>query len=155
MEQSEIILGNGLLDIGFGMTQKQVEKILGKADEVGEYELSPNDSSLTLFYHEKGLSFTFESMDQYKLSYISIYNSNYHIFRFIRIGLSKRMLLEEVDFFQLGKPEFEFVGSKEFPTHELIYFSEKNLHLWLDDGMISEIQFGPFWEDQKTIVWEE
>lgn len=155
MEKNELILGKGTLGVNFGMIQAQVEKLLGKADEIGEYSLSPNENSITLFYHSKGLSFTFESVDQYKLSYISIHKKIYHIFSFIKIGLSKRMLLEEVEHFNLGKPEFEKADSKEFPTHELIYFPSVNLHLWLDDGVISEIQFGPFWEDMKTIVWEE
>ncbi|MCT4601437.1 MAG: hypothetical protein N4A59_00865 [Marinifilum sp.] len=155
MNQNEIILGKGMSGINFGMVQAEVEKILGKADEIGEYSLSPNENSITLFYNTKGLSFTFESADQFKLSYISVYNTAYHIFSFIRIGLSKQMLLDELEHFQLGKPEFEKTDSEEFPTHELIYFPSENLHLWLDEGKISEIQFGPFWEDMKTIVWED
>ena len=154
MDQQEILLGKGIAGIQFGMLQTEVEKILGKADEIGEYSLSPKENSITMFYHSRGLSFTFESVDQYKLSYISVHKEKYHIFSFIRIGLSKRNLLEEMEHFLLGKPEFENADSKEFPTHELIYFPSKNLHLWLDDGVISEIQFGPFWEDMKTIVWE-
>jgi hypothetical protein len=154
MDQNEIVLGKGISGVNFGMIQAEVEKILGKADEVGEYSLSPNENSITLFYNNKGLSFTFESVDQFKLSYISVHKENFHIFSFIKIGLSKRNLLDELEHFQLGKPEFEKADSKEFPTHELIYFPGENLHLWLDEGRISEIQFGPFWEDMKTIVWE-
>lgn len=155
MDQSEIILGKGIAGVEFGMIQAEVEKTLGKADEVGEYSLSPEESSITLFYHNRGLSFTFESVDQDKLSYISVHKDSYHLFNFIKLGLPKRMLLDEIEHFQLGKPEFENADSEEFPTHELIYFTSENLHLWFDDGKISEIQFGPFWEDIKTIVWEE
>ncbi|WP_321516392.1 hypothetical protein [Marinifilum fragile] len=155
MDQNEIILGKGISGVNFGMIQAEIEQILGKADEVGEYSLSPSENSITLFYNSKGLSFTFESVDQFRLSYISIYHTQYHIFNFIKIGLSKRNLLDELDLFQLSKPEFEKADSEEFPTHELIYFPNENLHLWLDDGKISEIQFGPFWEDMKTIVWED
>ncbi|RUT79082.1 hypothetical protein [Ancylomarina longa] len=155
MDQNKIILGKGLLGIHFGMTQSNVEKKLGKADDIGEYALSENERSITLFYHQRGISFTFESVDQYKLSYISVYSNNFQIFQFIRIGLQKSMLLEELELYQLSKPEFENAYSEAFPTHELIYFPGENLHLWLDNYKISEIQFGPFWEDMKTIVWEE
>lgn len=155
MNTNEIILGKGIAGIKFGMNKAEVEKTLGKADEIGEYSLSPKENSITLFYTDRGLSFTFESVDQDKLSYISIYNEQYHLFNFIKVGLDKKMLLDELEHFQLGKPEFESAESEEFPTHELIFFPSENLHLWLDEYKISEIQFGPFWEDMKTIVWEE
>lgn len=155
MDQHEIILGKGLVNVRFGMIQAEVEKAMGKADEIGEYSLSPEENSITLFYHQKGLSFTFESVDQYRLSYISVHKEDFHLFQFIRIGLRKSMLMDELEHYALSNPEFENADSEEFPTHELIYFQGENLHLWLDNGVISEIQFGPFWEDVKTIVWEE
>ncbi|PKQ63964.1 hypothetical protein BZG02_08100 [Labilibaculum filiforme] len=154
MNKNDIILGKGILNIQFGMLRAEVEKILGNPDDVKEYSLAPNEGSVSLFYHEKGLSFTFESIDQYKLSYISVLDSRYSIFQFIKLGLSKSMLLDELEHFQLGEYEFEDVYSEEFPTHELIFFRNKNLHLWIDNCVISEIQFGPYWEDIKTIVWE-
>ncbi|PKQ69426.1 hypothetical protein [Labilibaculum manganireducens] len=155
MNKNDIILGKGILGIKFGMQPAEVEKILGNADDVGEYSLSPDEVSVTLLYIDKGLSFTFESIDQNRLSYISVLNEQYSIFQFIKVGLSKKMLLAELELFQLGKPEFEDVGSEEFPTHELIFFPNENLHLWLDNNQISEIQFGPFFDDFKTIVWED
>ncbi|MBI9059919.1 hypothetical protein L3049_03040 [Labilibaculum sp. DW002] len=155
MNSNDIILGKGILGIQFGMIQAEVEKILGQADDVGEYSLSPEEASVTLFYHDKGLSFTFESIDQDKLSYISVLKEQYKLFQFIQVGLSKKMLMDELEHFQLGEPEFENADSEEFPTHELIFFPNENLHLWFDNNKISEIQFGPFWEDFKTIVWEE
>jgi hypothetical protein len=155
MNKNDIILGKGILGIKFGMLQAEVEKILGKSDDVGEYSLSQDEASITLFYNELGLSFTFESIDQFRLSYISVLDTRYSIFQFIKVGLSRKMLLAELADFQLGEPEFEDVGSDEFPTHELIFFPNENLHLWLDDNQISEIQFGPFFEDFKTIVWED
>lgn len=154
MDQNEIILGKGILNVRFGMVQADVEKALGKADEIGEYSLAPDETSITLYYNKRGLSFTFESIDRYKLSYISILDERYHIFQFIRIGLSKKMLLDELNDFNLSKPEFETPNSEDFPTHELIYFPNENLHLWFDNQRISEIQFGPFWEEIRTIVWE-
>ncbi len=63
--------------------------------------------------------------------------------------------MEAPGYFQLGEPEFKNADSEVFPTHELIFFANENLHLWLDNNKISEIQFGPFWEDMKTIVWVE
>ncbi|PCH70186.1 MAG: hypothetical protein COC06_05745 [Bacteroidales bacterium] len=155
MNKNDIILGKGILGIQFGMIQTQVEKILGNADDIGEYSLSPDEASITLFYNTKGLSFTFESIDQYKLSYISVLDERYSIFQFIKISLNRRLLMNELEHFQLGEPEFENAESEEFPTHELIFFPNENLHLWLDNNQISEIQFGPFFEDFKTIVWED
>ncbi len=155
MSKNDIILGKGILGIKFGMLRNEVEKILGKADDVKQYSLSPDEASLTLFYYERGLSFTFESIDQNRLSYISVLDERYSIFQFIKVGLSRKMLLDEFADFQLGEPEFKDVGSEEFPTHELIFFPNENLHLWLDNNQISEIQFGPFFEDFKTIVWED
>lgn len=155
MNKNDIILGKGILDVKFGMLRTEVESILGKADDVGQYSLSPEEASLTLFYHQRGLSFTFESIDQYRLSYISVLDERYSIFQFIKVGLNRKMLMTELADFQLGEPEFKDIGSDEFPTHELIFFPNENLHLWLDNNQISEIQFGPFFEDFKTIVWED
>ncbi|WP_372753308.1 hypothetical protein [Labilibaculum sp.] len=155
MTDKDIILGKGILGIHFGMLPSEVEEKLGKADHVKEYSLSTEEASTTLFYDQKGVSFTFESIDQYKLSYISVYNDCYKIFKFIQVGLAKKMLLDELEHFQLGEPEFKNAFSEEFPTHELLFFPNENLHLWLDNQQISEIQFGPFFEDFKTIVWED
>ncbi|BAX82668.1 hypothetical protein [Labilibaculum antarcticum] len=155
MNKNDIILGEGILGIKFGMLRDEVEEVLGKAADVKQYSLSPEEASLTLFYYERGLSFTFESIDQYRLSYISVLDERYSIFQFIKVGLSRKMLMAELADFQFGEPEFKDVGSEEFPTHELIFFPNENLHLWLDNNQISEIQFGPFFEDFKTIVWED
>lgn len=154
MTNRDIILGKGILGIQFGMLPTEVEEKLGKADHVKEYSLSSEEASTTLFYEQKGVSFTFESIDQYKLSYISVYRKDYKIFQFIQLGLSKKMLLDELEHFHLGEPEFKNAHSEEFPTHELLFFPNENLHLWFDNQRITEIQFGPFFEDFKTIVWE-
>jgi hypothetical protein len=154
MTDKDIILGQGILDIQFGMLPAEVEKKLGKADHVNEYSLSAEEASTTLFYDQKGVSFTFESIDQYKLSYISVYHPDYKIFQFIQLGLSKKMLLDELKHFHLGEAEFKNAFSEEFPTHELLFFPNENLHLWFDNQQITEIQFGPFFEDFKTIVWD-
>lgn len=155
MNKNDIILGKGILGIQFGMLRNEVEEVLGKADDIKQYSLSTDEASLTLFYNERGLSFTFESIDQHRLSYISVLNERHSIFQFIKVGLNRKMLMDEFSDFQLGEPEFKNVDSEEFPTHELIFFPNENLHLWLDNNQISEIQFGPFFEDFKTIVWED
>ena len=155
LEQQQILLGKGIFNVRFGMNQNQIESLLGKADEEKEYSLSPKENSMNLFYRKLGLSFTFESTDAYRLSYISIHNDKYHLFQFIRVGLKKSMLLEELEHYSLSQPEIQYPANEDFPSHELFYFPDENLHLWMDDHVISEIQFGPFWDDQKSIVWEE
>lgn len=155
LEQQKILLGKGIFDIRFGMNQKQIELLIGEANEEKEYSLAPHENSINLFYSNLGLSFTFESSDAYRLSYISIHDDRYHLFQFIRVGLHKSMLLDELEHYGLSQPEIQHPANDDFPSHELFYFPEENLHLWMDDHIISEIQFGPFWKDHKSIIWEE
>lgn len=137
------------------MSMKELQKELGKPDDIEEYTYSKDEISKTFYYDELGLDFTFESQDNDRLSYISVSSEEFHIANKIRVGTSRESVVQFISELKLSDPEIEDASSVDLPTHELFLFEDENLHLWFDNNEITEIQFGPFWEDSKTVIWEE
>ena len=62
-------------------------------------------------------------------------------------------ILEAISDLGLSEPDFEDISTEESPGQELISFDEENFNLWLSEGILDEIQIGPFWEDDDTPIW--
>ena len=151
----EIILGKGFDNIKLGMTIPEIEKILGEPGDKEEYKHENGDESKTYYYYKYGFDLTFESIDEFRLSYISADSEEFHLKKEIVVGKTKDEILKCLETLKLSKPEIEEVVDDEIPNHELMSFDEENLNLWFVNGFLDEIQIGPFWKDDDSPVWPE
>ncbi|TLX76561.1 hypothetical protein E9993_06635 [Labilibacter sediminis] len=152
----DILVGKGFEEIRFGMTRQEVKKILGEPDEVDQYASSEEseDNTEAFHYDELELSVSFDEIDDWRLGSIAVSDSESTLEGLKLIGVSDEQLLEKVSALDLGEYEREDVSSPESPDHEVISFYNSSLNFWLEEGKVSEIQFGPIWDDEnEEIIW--
>ena len=64
------------------------------------------------------------------------------------IGLPRLELLQVLDSIGYKNLEFEDWSSEESPDHQLISEVDQFINFWLDDGILTEIQWGPPIEEE-------
>ena len=154
----DILIGKGFDEIRFGMTREEVKKILGEPDEVDAYASSEEEEDNTEAYHydDLELSVSFDEIDEWRLGSIAVSSPDALLEGTKLIGKSDDDLLAEISVFELGESEREDVSSPESPDHEVISFTEASINFWLENGAVSEIQFGPIWDDEnEEVMWPE
>lgn len=155
MENKEIILGQGVGDIKLGMTQEQIEAVIGQPDNVDEMEYDDGGSAVTWMYFDLQLELNFESEDDFKLSFISIENSELVLKGKIKIGMSKAEVIEACKELGIKEPIVESFDQEDAPDQELLALETENVNLWFTNDKLDEMQMGPFWEDDETPIWPE
>jgi len=152
----EILIGKGYGDIQFGMTRSEVKKILGEPTEIDEYASSDEADDNTEAYHydEIELSVSFDELDDWRLSSIAVSDPDSTLEGLKLIGVSEEDLLDKIEDLDLGEYDKEDVSSPESPDNEVITFFESSINFWFENGVVSEIQFGPIWdEDDEQYIW--
>lgn len=155
MENKEIKTGEGLGNIKFGMTREQVKAILGEPDDVDQYSDSDleDDSSESWHYDDLEISLSFDEDTDWKLVTIAVSSPEYVFHNKKLIGLDNDALMAALEPLELGEYDEEDWSSEEIPDHRLISYPEAQINFWLEDGELTEIQWGPLFLDEETIRW--
>lgn len=155
MNIKDIKPGEGLGEIKFGMTREQIKDILGQPDDIDHYADSDldEDESESWHYDELELSLSFDEDADWKLVTIAVSSPNYEFRGKKLIGLGSDDLLEELNGLSLGDFDTEDWSSEEVPDHKLISYPDSQINFWLEDGELTEIQWGPLFMDEETIQW--
>ena len=105
-----IIPGEGLDAVQFGLTRDEVKALLGKPDEVETINNEEiEDAGLTEQWHydELEISLSFDEIDNYVLTSIAVSGADYLFDEQPLIGLTMEEVLEFVEESDLGEPEGE------------------------------------------------
>jgi len=153
----EIKAGIGLGVLKFGMTREQVKLILGEPEEKDPfyYEEDGNSESESWYYDDLDLALEFDAEEKWRLITIEVNSRDYTFHKLPLIGLSKeelKVLLTNQDVTD-WKDEELFI--EEAPTRELISSDLLGINFWFEEGVISEIQWGPHFIDEETIKWPD
>lgn len=151
----EIILGRGFGNIKLGMTCKEVECIMGSPDEIEEYDYSDAENSVTYLYYGLGVDLTFESEEEYRLSYISFEKPSFRLSNKIKTGISKDKTMKLCRSLFNTEPEIEDMSDEISKNHKLLSYENENVNFWFTDDTLDEIEIGPFWKDDDTPIWPE
>lgn len=153
----EINPGRGLGQIKFGMTTDQVKAIIGEPDETETfaYESEEGEMSETWHYDELEISISFDEEENWRLVSIAISAPEATLKGQRLIGLEREELIERLETLEVGPLDFEDWSSAESPDHKLISAEKSELNFWLDEGELSEIQFGPLFDEEDNIQWPE
>lgn len=157
MNNKEIKIGEGLGDLKFGMSREQVKAILGEPDDIDRYSDSDleDDASESWHYDEPEISLSFDEDVDWKLVTIAVSSPAYELLNKKLIGLDSEALMAELKSMELGDFETEDWSSEELPDHKLISYPETQINFWLEDGELTEIQWGPLFSDEETIRWPD
>lgn len=151
----EIIPGEGLGKLKFGMSREEVKAILGEPDhqEVTHYGDDISDQSDAWEYHPLRLDLSFEEAEDWRLVIISVSSEDYQLKGSSLIGLDMDELMEELDMLGVKDLEIEDLSSEDHPDQKLISSEELALNFWIHQDILEEIQWGPQFIDDDTIKW--
>ena len=138
----------GLGDLKFGFTREEVEKMLGKPDEKETLAYSKEDHTEIWHYDELELSLSFDEDDDWELSTISITSDKYTFRGFQLIGMSKEQLEDELEELGIEDLQEEDWDNEDTPGLELLTSDELGINFWFDEGLLSEVEWGRFYEEE-------
>lgn len=150
-----ITLGVGVENIKFGMTKGEIEKLLGEPSdkELYSYDEESEDADLTEVWHYDQLEFSlsFDEADDWRLVMIAASDENYTINDKTIIGLPE----EEIEgvLKSLGFTDIETEDLDDEDEGRVYKVESKSLNIWIDLGVASEIQWGPFWDEDEEPIW--
>ncbi len=151
-----IIPGIGLGELKFGITMDKVFQIIGEPERREKYSYSESNIDLTetWYYNALGFNVGFDEDENWKLILIAVKSEIYKLNQ-IFIGQTKNIVLSELYKLEIKDIEYEYMGTIENPTHELISSDTLGINFWFDDEKLSEIQISPIFIDNETIKWPE
>lgn len=151
-----IKLGKGLGDLQFGMSREDFKKIMGEPDEVEviENEEMPEDQSEAWHYDEVELSASFDKMEDWRLTSLAVSSDDYTFEGIDLIGLSQQEVMNQIEMMDLGDISLEELSEEEENSQQIATLLDVSLNLWFDNGILSEIQWGPYWDDdEEELIW--
>jgi hypothetical protein len=151
-EQSkDIEIGHGLGSITFGMTWDELEEVAGAPDEKETYALSDDeeDNAETWHYDDMGLSMSFEELEQWLLTSISVSSPEYRLKGKQLIGLNLEQVIAELEKMDLGEIEIEDSSTEEGVNEKVVSIDDASLNFWFEEDILTEIQWNPLWPDDE------
>lgn len=151
-----VVLGKGAMDVIFGMTREEVKAILGEPDEIETYPDDEDGQSEAWHFDEHEMSATFDEVDDWRLTSLAVSSTDYLFEGVNLIGLSTEEVIQQLEIMDLGDVSLEEISDDNIVEQQVATIVEVSLNLWFEDGMLTEIQWGPFWdEDDEEYIWPE
>ena len=152
--KKDIELGLGTLGIQFGMTRNEVKKILGKPDEIEKFtpENEEEGNMEVWHYDEYELSATFDELDDWALAALAVSSPEYTFHGVNIIGLSREEAIQQIELMDIGDIEIEDMpidDEDDVIEYQVATVYDAALNLWFEDGITTEIQWGPFYDDEE------
>lgn len=153
-ELKTIQAGQGLGSIKFGITRDELKKLIGEPDEVDSFSHSEDEDDVTEAWHYDmlELSASFDQMESWRLVTLSVSSPKYVFEGRSLIGLERKELIDVLQSLGLTDLEYEDWSSAESPDHKLIASEEAGMNFWLDEGVLSEIQWTPLYDDEQECL---
>lgn len=147
----DILPGEGLGKIRFGMSREELEKLIGEPDEIDSNSYSNAEESLTESWHYDtlNLSVSFDEEYDWELMTLSVSGPEYEFIGKQLIGLQKYKLTETLKSMGIENLVFEDWSTEEDPEHHLLAAEEAGMNFWLDKGVLTEIQWSPLFIDEE------
>ncbi|MFW6389409.1 MAG: hypothetical protein ACOCZI_02125 [Marinilabiliaceae bacterium] len=153
-----IELGKGLDKLYFGMNREAFRDIMGEPDEIEtiENEELPEDLSEAWHYDDLELSASFDKLEDWRLTSLAVSSPDYTFEGIDLLGLSQQEVMEQVEMMDLGDVSIEELSDDEENSQQIATLLDVSLNLWFDNGILTEIQWGPYWdEEEEDLVWPD
>ncbi len=148
---NNILLGEGLNNIKFGMTQEEVTALLGEPTEI-EKDSEEGIDLVTLHYDNEEISLVFDGSVDFKLISIASSNENTSLKERNIIGLSEGELLttlEDMGFDDVSDEYYEAESNSE----NMYTSDEYGINFFIDEGEVSEVIWYPDFDEEGEISW--
>lgn len=155
-----IEIGMGVLGLEFGMNRNDVKEILGKPDEIEKIrpEEDDEDDGMVEVWHydEHELSISFDENEDWLVVAMAVSSPDYLFQGVNMIGVSSEEVMQQLDLMGYQAlyevedlPIEEGDGVNEY---EVCSVYSAGLHIWFENGMTTEMQWGPVWEEDEKKV---
>lgn len=151
----EIKAGIGLGELKFGMSREQVQQLLGEPEDKDTfvYEEEGNAEAESWYYDSLDLSLEFDAEEAWRLVTIEINSTEHTLNNQSVVGLSKMQLKHKLNDLDIQDWEHEELPLDEAPTHELLSSDQLGINFWFDEDAVTEVQWGPLFTNEDTIIW--
>ena len=141
----EIIIGIGLDNIIFGMSQEEIKSILGEPDKINSEEI---DYGIVYYFNKEMLVVKFDKDENFKLYSIESFNPEIKMF-------NKRIMKKSKDSIKtlLRKKGYTKVGYQEYDSFDTLYFEEIRTTLMFEFDRLRSIEFSPLLKNDDEIIW--
>ncbi len=148
MQIRDIIPGKGLGELEFGMSRDTVKALLGEPDETDFFDDADaeEDASESWHYDELEISVSFDEYADWRLSTVAVSSSEYLLFGKSVVGMSQEELLKFLSENGITDTEEEDWSDPDAGDHKLITSEELQVNFWMENGIVSEVQWGVFFE---------
>ena len=155
--KKNVILGEGVLNVKFGMTRDAVKAALGEPDEIENFDDEEDEGQTEAWhYDEHELSATFDEVDDWRLTSLAVSSPDFLFQGVNLIGLSNEEVIQQIEIMDLGEVSMEEISDDELPDQQVATIVDASLNLWFEEGILTEIQWGPYWdEDNDEYIWPE
>jgi len=145
-----IEIGVGIDQIKFGMLKADVEKVLGKPDEIDKELYGENEEAMLESWHydELDLSLGFDEDEDWKLITVAVSDSKYTLKNKALVGLKISEIIDVLN--EMGHDEIELEEDEEI---SVLYLDDQSMKIWLENQIVTEVQWGPLFQDEDTIAW--
>ncbi|MDD2563926.1 MAG: hypothetical protein PHU27_06900 [Salinivirgaceae bacterium] len=148
----EILIGEGLGEIRFGMTQKEVKKILSAPDEVEVIPFSDekDDAIESWHYDEHEFSLSFDKAYENRLTSIAISALDATLNGVALVDKTRTEVIKAIEKMDLGNFEEETVEEDPEAVVKLLTFFESGVSLWFENEYLTEIQWGLLDDEEES-----
>ncbi len=143
-----IEIGIGIGSIRFGMKRDEVKAILGEPDEIEVFEEEDPELDNTIVWHFDEVEMSLSFGDDDMLLAIAISNEDVMLAGKKLMGLTIDEIAEFVKEFDLGEMEIEEQDEEDGVKSTLVSLWESAMNLWFEDDELTEIQWGPLWDEE-------
>lgn len=150
LKNQNIIIGQGIGDLRFGMPKDDVKSILGDPDEIEQYTDDEDDDNKTETWHydELELSVSFDELTDWILATIAVSSIDFEFEGLKLIGLDYENVMKKISKLDLGEETKEDIPEEDGIKQLLVSFDDVSVSFWFEDEILSEIIWGPIWDDE-------
>nr|WP_319397403.1 hypothetical protein [uncultured Carboxylicivirga sp.] len=154
---NEITLGEGLGQLTFGLSRDEVAKLIGEPSEKEKVDGDQESGAMEAWhYDDLDLSLSFEEDADWRLLSITTASADVMFEGLDLIGLSQGEVLEQMEVFNLGEFEIEDLSDDGSSLQMVATNNDFSLNLFFDHDLLTEIQFGPFFDDEEgLVIWPD
>ena len=162
MKHKAIIIGKGLEGISFGMDRNALHNAIGNPTEIDRFAYPDGDLDQAESHHfdEHEFSVSFDESEDWRLTSMAVSGEDYTLNDVKFVGMEKERLIEKLNSMDLGEvsvqqllDDDDDISSDDDENFEMVSIPEANINFWMDDDVVSEIQWGPFYNADEEIIW--
>lgn len=153
-QTKEIIIGQGLADIKFGLTREEVLSIAGEPSEKDMETLAEEGIQSEIWHYDKlDLSVGFDGEEDWRLVSLAVTGSDYVFNSKSLMGMKRDDVEDFLETSDLSDLELDDLADDGETDQCLLVSEEKEINFWFEEDVLTEIQWGPLFEGDDVIVW--